>query len=195
MRHALCCFQRRIRIGRGTGIFPALKKMMNSRARRHFGSAFLAILLWILPSGGFPQTPLLKYDYSREPIRIRADSISYDDVNKSYLAEGNVEISQGDRKLTARRVVLNSETQEAEATGNVLLLQGEDTVRGDRMKISLDTNLGVIVHGVLFLKKQNYYLRGEEIERLGEETYRVRKGPSPPATEIGRLGGSRPGKP
>lgn len=176
MRHALCCFQRRIRIGRGTGIFPASKKTMNGPPRWRLGFALLALFLLILPSGGFSQTPLLKYDYSKDPIRIRADSITYDDVNKVYLAEGHVEISQGDRKLTASRVALNSETQEAEATGNVVLVQGEDSLRGDRMNIALDTNLGVIVHGVLFLKKQNYYLRGEEIERLGEETYRVREG-------------------
>ena len=118
----------------------------------------------------------MKYDYTREPIQIRADSVIYDDSTKTYVAEGKAEVWQADRKLTADRVTLNSETQEAEATGNVLLVQGADFLRSERMKIALDTNLGIVIHGTLFLKRQNYYLRGEEIERLGESTYRIKGG-------------------
>ena len=107
---------------------------------------------------------------------MRADHISYDKAENSYAAEGNVEIWQGDRKLTADRVYLNAGTNEAEATGNVVLVQGQDFLRSEKMKIDLDTSLGIILHGTLFLKKQHYYLRGEEIERVGEDTYRIRGG-------------------
>jgi len=118
----------------------------------------------------------MKYESSREPVRLQADSVTYDRGENTYLAEGKVEMWQGDRKLTADRVVLNAETQEAEATGKVILVQGDDVLRSERMKIDLDTSLGIVVKGTLFLKKQNYYLRGEEIERVGEDTYRVREG-------------------
>jgi LPS-assembly protein len=150
--------------------------MMNRGRRWGFGSSLLVFILLILPSTGFPQAPtLMKYEPTREPIRIQADFITYDDSNKTYLAEGRVEIWQADRKLTSDQVVLNTETQEAEATGNVVLVQGNDFLRGERMKIALDTNLGIVIHGTLFLKRQNYYLRGEEIERVGENTYRIRE--------------------
>lgn len=118
----------------------------------------------------------MKFEASAEPIRLRADYISYDKAENSYVAEGNVEIWQGDRKLTADRVYLNADTNEAEATGNVVLVQGEDFLRSQKMKIDLDTSLGIIFRGTLFLKKQNFYIRGEEIERVGEDTYRVRRG-------------------
>jgi LPS-assembly protein len=160
------------------GYYPILR-WIRGQGRRGDGLCFLpALLLFLfLPSSGFSQSsPLMKYEYTREPIRVRADSITYEDSSKTYLAEGKVEIWQGDRKLTADRVVLNSETQEAEATGDVLLVQGEDFLRSKRMKIGLDTNLGIVIQGTLFLKKQNYYLRGEEIERVGENTYRIRGG-------------------
>ncbi len=136
----------------------------------------LAILFLLSPSQAFSQSSLMKYENTREPVRISAASITYDDTTKTYLAEGKVEIWQGNRKLTADRVTFNSETQEAQARGNVVLLQGNDFLRGEEMKIDLDTSLGIVVRGTLFLKAQNYYLRGEEIERLGENTYRIREG-------------------
>jgi LPS-assembly protein len=92
------------------------------------------------------------------------------------VAEGRVEIWQGRQRLTADRVVVNATTNEAEATGNVTLVQGEDTLKSERMAVDLNTNLGIVVEGTLFLKNQNYHLRGEEIERVGENTYRVKRG-------------------
>ncbi len=153
-----------------------LRKSGAGRPGWIFGIFFLAVLLLIFPSGAYPQASLLKYENTREPIRMSADSIAYDDAAKTYIAEGKVEIWQGDRKLTADRVVFNTETQIADATGNVMLVQGNDFIRSEEMKIDLDTNLGIVIHGTLFLKRQNYYLRGEEIERVGENTYRVLEG-------------------
>jgi LPS-assembly protein len=140
-------------------------------------SSVLAFLLLVLLSDGHSQvSPLMKYEPSREPWKVRADSISFDHATQTYVAEGRVEIWQGSRRLTADRVVLNAETHEAEATGNVTLIQGEDSLRAEEMKIDLDTDLGIVIQGTLFLKKQHYYLRGEEIERVGEDTYRIKGG-------------------
>jgi len=131
---------------------------------------------WFLPQihaqGSSSQPP----ETSGGPIRIRADHIVYDGREDTYLAEGRVEVWEGNRKLAADRVSLNGRTYEAEAIGHVILVQGEDVLRSARMKINLETNLGIIIQGSLFLKEKNLYLRGEEIERLGEDTYRIRKG-------------------
>jgi len=148
------------------------------RGRRFFPASFIffSFLLPFSPSAisqvGLP----IKIEASREPVRLQAEHISYDKTEDSYVAEGNVEIWQGDRKLTANRVLVNARTNEAEATGNVVLVQGEDVLRSEKMQIDLDTSLGIILQGTLFLKKQNFYLRGEEIERVGEDTYRIRGG-------------------
>jgi LPS-assembly protein len=138
---------------------------------------FLALLLtgFAADSEG-QQVQVLKFDSVREPVRIQANEVSYDHKEEVYTAEGKVEIFQGDRKLSADRVTLSGKSNEVEATGNVILVQGEDVLRSERMKINLDTSLGIIVRGTLFLKKQHFYLRGEEIERIGEETFRIRKG-------------------
>ena len=146
----------------------------------HRWSLVFAICLFSLlffSPGAFSQPFLAtKYEPAGEPVHVRADHITYDKSENSYLAEGNVEVWQGDRKLTADRLRLNARNNEAEATGNVVLVQGEDVLRSERANIDLDTSLGIVFQGTLFLKKQNFYIRGEEIERVGEDTYRVREG-------------------
>ncbi|MBI4495956.1 MAG: LPS-assembly protein LptD [Deltaproteobacteria bacterium] len=151
--------------------------MRRGRARWTFFFTAILLLLAGSPGRAFPQPPAWqKYETPREPVRLRADHLAYDQAEDSYVAEGNVEAWQGDRKLTADRLVLRARTNELEARGNVVLVQGEDVLRSEEMRIALDTSLGLIVEGTLFLKQQNYYLYGEEIERLGESTYRIRGG-------------------
>ena len=150
---------------------------MNLGQRRVLISFVLAfLLLAFLPCAHSRVTPSLKYETSGEPWRLRADSVSFDQATNTYVAEGRVEIWQERQKLTADRVVVTAGTKEMEATGNVTLVQGEDSLKSERMLFDLNTNLGIVIEGTLFLKQQNYYLRGEEIERMGESTYRVKGG-------------------
>ena len=139
-------------------------------------SFFFSFLFFLSPIALAQIISPLQVKTPGEPIRMRADHISYDKTENTYLAEGKVEIWQGDRKLTADRVSLNADTNEAEATGNVVLAQAGDVLQSQQMKIDLDTNRGIVLKGTLFLKQQHLYLRGEEIERVGEDTYRVREG-------------------
>jgi LPS-assembly protein len=150
---------------------------INPNTRWALIPSLMVFLLGALVSIVHPQTsPLMKYESSREPWVLRANSASFDKTTNTYTAEGEVEISHGTQKLTADRVVLNAATQEADATGNVTLAQGQDTLRSEKMMIDMDTSLGIVIKGTLFLKAQNYHLYGEEIERVGEDTYRVKGG-------------------
>ena len=157
---------------------PIRSKMrMNPHRRQILLPLLMTFLLGALVSAAHSQVnPLMKYESSREPWVIRADSASFDRTTNTYVAEGRVEITQGSQKLTADRVVMNATTQEADATGNVALVQGGDTLRGEKMMVDMDTSLGIVIKGSLFLQAQNYHLRGEEIERVGENTYRVKRG-------------------
>lgn len=137
----------------------------------------LLFFFLIFPAGASSQTPpAVEIQTPQEPVRMRADHITYDRAADIYTAEGAVEIWQGQRKLMADRVIFHARTNDAEAAGNVILVQKEDVLRAERMTINLETHLGIIVHGSLFIKEQHFYLRGEEIERLGENTYRIREG-------------------
>jgi len=84
--------------------------------------------------------------------------------------------------LKADRVAMNGVTKEAEATGNVYFFNGVDEIKGDRFTLNIDTQTGVVYKGMIFYADKHFYITGDELEKLGEKTYRIRKGALPPAT-------------
>ena len=109
----------------------------------------------------------------KSPIEIKADRLEYDGKRNIYKIQGNVEVTQGKRKLKADRIQVNPETKEAEAFGNVTLTEGDDILKTDRVEINLDTQVGTLYNGRLFYKRDNFYIKGKEIQKRGKDTYRV----------------------
>jgi len=106
-----------------------------------------------------------------EPWHIAADSISYDDRARRYVAEGNVRISRGPVRLTADQVRFDHRTMDAAARGHVVLVSGKDILIGDRVEINLQDQVGTVTQGTVFLEENHFYIRGAKIEKLGENTY------------------------
>jgi LPS-assembly protein len=110
------------------------------------------------------------------PVDIEADELIYDREAQLYEAHGQVEVSRGDFSLKADHAQLNMATKELVAWGNVLLREGEDVIECQRLEINLDTRLGKIHQAKLFLKDQNFHVTGQEVEKLGENHYRLQDG-------------------
>ncbi len=108
------------------------------------------------------------------PVEIEADELTYDRETQTYEAHGQVEVSRGDLSLKADHARLNNATKELTAWGNVLLREGEDVVECQRLEVNLDTRLGRIYQAKLYLKDQNFHIAGREMDKLGENHYRVR---------------------
>lgn len=134
------------------------------------------IVVLIAAPGAFAQFPEADFGDTTIPIMVSADMLSYDRENKIYTAEGNVEITRGPMVLKADRVSMNGETKEAEATGNVYYFNGSDEIKGDRFKLNIDTQTGVVYKGMMFYADKHFYITGDEMEKLGEKTYRIREG-------------------
>ena len=113
---------------------------------------------------------------SEEPLDIEADELAFDKDTQTYEGHGQVEINRGDLSLKADHARLNMATKEMTAWGNVLLREGEDVVECQRLEVNLDTRQGKIHQARLFLKDQNFHITGQEVEKLGENHYRVRDG-------------------
>lgn len=138
---------------------------------------FITIVLSISKTT-FSKTPPLKFSSPApisidQPVTITADIMSFNHLTNEYLAQGNVEIVQGDQKLKADRVKYNLETQEADASGNVFLIQGEDTLASDSIKLNLKTQMGTVKNAKIYMKEMNYQITGKEIERTGADSYHV----------------------
>jgi len=110
------------------------------------------------------------------PVDIEADELSYDRETQVYEAHGQVEVNRGDMFLKADHVRMNMATKDLVAWGNVLLREGEDVVECQRLEVNVETRLGKIYEGRLFVKDQNFHITGGEIEKLGENHYRIRDG-------------------
>ena len=109
------------------------------------------------------------------PWQITADEISYDDRAQRYVAEGNVRITKGDRRLTADYVRFDNRTMQAEAKGHVVLVAGNDMVFGDQIEIDLQNQTGTITQGTIFLSENHFYIRGEKIQKLGPREYAIER--------------------
>ncbi len=118
---------------------------------------------------------LIRVD-GNDQVTIRADQITNNDVEKTILAVGEVEISKGDHHLYADEVLLNTETMIADAQGNVRFTTITEMMRGSRMLADLNTGQGKVYEARVFNRPTNFYLNGKEIERLGQDVYRIKDG-------------------
>ena len=120
--------------------------------------------------------PDLKTMKEEGPIDIEADRLTYDKEEQLYQAHGNVEMVRGDFSLKAEHARLNPVTNDMVAWGNVVLKEGEDVLECERLEVNMNTQVGKIYQGKLFLKDQNFHITGREAEKLGESRYRIREG-------------------
>ena len=110
------------------------------------------------------------------PIQVEADELAYEREQQVYEAHGNVEVVRGDITLKADHARVNNVTKDVTAWGNVVLTEGEDVLECERLELNMDTRLGRISQARFFLKEQNFRVVGEDVEKLGENRYRVRNG-------------------
>jgi lipopolysaccharide export system protein LptA len=79
--------------------------------------------------------------------------MTIDSKNKSYDARGNVRFVQGDRVATAERGVLNQLKHTLHLEGNVVLAQGQSTMKAGVVDYNLQTR-DVIASGAPMIIKE-----------------------------------------
>jgi len=140
-----------------------------------------AFMLSIVFSGGAAQAlkPPLQSpvkDAEELPVTIRAVAMQYDRTGENLIAQGAVEITQGERILKADSVTVNLATKDSRARGNVQLMERGDVLRCDEFDINLDTQVGSVRQATIFLKQDNLHITGSDIKKLGPATYEIHKG-------------------
>ena len=135
------------------------------------GIGFTSLLFstFFTPAGVWAQYRLEGFDEEPDkPWHLEADEISYDDNVQQYIARGNVTISREDKKLTADYIRFDHRAMKAMAMGNVVMTVGDDILIGNSMEMDLDAETGTIYQGTVFLKEQNYYFKGEKLQKIGK---------------------------
>jgi LPS-assembly protein len=129
------------------------------------------------PHSSDAKIPQVKVTVEGEgPMEIEADELTYDRNQQLYDAHGNVEITRGTLSVRADHAQLNMATREMMAWGKVVLREGEDVIECERLEVNLNTQAGKIYQARLFLKDQNFHITAGELEKLGENRYRIRNG-------------------
>jgi LPS-assembly protein len=120
--------------------------------------------------------PAYEKGIPRGPVTIEADTLTYDQVNDTYQAEGNVIIFFTGGYLKADRVLLNRQTNEAVAEGNTFLKSNGDLLEGARVDLNTETKTGTVQSGRMFFEKHHFRIRGREIQKKSEADYFMKDG-------------------
>jgi LPS-assembly protein len=148
--------------------------------KEFMGNLWKAMILVLAVSTGLaagaPQRAYSETLPKRIPVNVIADKLDYDRETDVYVAVGHVKIEQAGIRLEADKVVLNNKTGVAEAEGHVYLQDQGNVVHAEKLTTNLRTSEGVIYKGDIFMKKDNYHLTGDVIERKSETVYHVEHG-------------------
>ena len=106
---------------------------------------------------------------------ISALSVTFDAQKKRYIAKDEVIITGGTTRLEADYVEFSNETKDAFARGHVVLVAGEDSITCTAMEFNLARETGTIHQGSIFIQKNNFYIRGDKLQKTGKDTYTAEK--------------------
>lgn len=113
---------------------------------------------------------------SREPWKVDAQKLAYDQKNGVYEAEGDVHIHSGERSLRAEWAKFDTRKREAELRGGVFIRYGQDWVKGEYALWNVDSHTGNLEHGLVFFAKNHFYVQGKHLAKVSENEYEIDDG-------------------
>ncbi len=132
-----------------------------------FTLLLLAALPAVLQAAPFPDSA---------EMRLKADKLTHEQSDNIITASGNVELTWSATKLYADMATYYGDQELLIAKGGVRLEKDGDTVSGESARLNLSSKVGKIENGRIFVKKNNLHIRGEEIEKTGEQDYLIKGG-------------------
>jgi len=109
-------------------------------------------------------------------VHLSADTLSVDVPKERYEAAGSVRMQRDGVTLFADRVTFDNATQDAVAEGQVRLERGDDLLKGSRIWLNLLNRHGELLNGDLFVKKSNFRIRGDRLQKTGDADYHLDHG-------------------
>jgi Organic solvent tolerance protein OstA len=147
--------------------------IVGSEANAEYRSPYLQPTKKELPKA----KPRPKFEPGKTPVHLVADTMNYNNETGIYTARGNVVIKQLEQTLKADYVEYNYNTQVARANGHVVYREeGGDNLVCNYLEMNMGTKEGIVKEGKLFYQQNNLYLNGKNLEKLGENQYRVTDG-------------------
>ncbi|GGE56445.1 lipopolysaccharide transport periplasmic protein LptA [Actibacterium pelagium] len=142
---------------------------------KFFSTAILAATLILGAAAGWAQSANINFGEAAhddtKPVEIVADSLSMDQNTGSAVFEGNVLVVQDTLRLSADRIAVAYVMEDGEmtgdidtmtATGNVLLVNGEETAKGAQAIYTVQEEV-IVLTGDVLLNQGRSALSGQKL--------------------------------
>lgn len=106
---------------------------------------------------------------------ITADQVEYLREDDTYKAAGNVRVEKDNVKVRADRITFRQSASEVEANGRVVYEDPDAVITADKALLNLDAKTGSITNAVILFRKDNFWITGDEIQKVGEGHYFARR--------------------
>ncbi len=106
-----------------------------------------------------------------DSTEISSDLMEYIKEEEKYILTGNVVIKKMDAKLMAERVIFYQKTSDAQAEGNVVYEDTDTLINTERAEVNLDTKTGRLYNAVVFFKRGNYWITGDNLSKIKDDHY------------------------
>lgn len=114
--------------------------------------------------------PFLSQIASADTV-VESDLLEYDANTTTYKATGKVKIIKDDAIINADEVTYNEKTLDVSAEGDVLYLDPDVRIKSSNAFLNFGKKTGKLIDAEIFYKKDNYHIKGKEVERTSEKEY------------------------
>ena len=152
------------------GLSGAPQPGRNARLRLGLrGSATVLLVLLLVLALVRDAGARTRFDQGK--LEVTADELVYHAGDKAYVARGNVDIVLGERSIQADWIAFSTLTERGVASGNVRVADEDDTLQARFVEFNLETLEGVIFGADLDAGENDFLIRAEILQKVGDETY------------------------
>jgi LPS-assembly protein len=127
-----------------------------------FCSLLSVICFWLCLS-----VPCLAEDVTT----IQSESLEYAKETSTYTAKGQVKIKKGLVTIESDEITYNEETDVAVSEGSMIYEDQHLRIKAKKAELNLESKTGMLYDAEVFSKKDNYHIRGTEIEKIADDEY------------------------
>jgi len=103
------------------------------------------------------------------PVDIRADSLEFDSASNLMIGSGHVRMRKGEEMLRGDQAIVNLDSYDVLAEGNVQFERGSDIWIGKKLRYNFQTKKGDF--GIFSAYMEPFYVHAESSKRVGENEY------------------------
>ena len=110
---------------------------------------------------------------ANDDIKLRAPKLEYLKDSQKVAVEGGVLISRSGIQAQADSGVVNTETQEADLTGGILITGEDATISAKTAQFNMDSERGEFGDANLVINEGNYLMVADRLKKLSDTEYQL----------------------